>query len=219
MKKDPPAIPTIRVAIVDDHPIVRAGLAALIRDEHDLSVCGEAASRDEALALVADAQPDVMLVDLSLGDASGLDVVRELAATLRIVVVTVHRDPIRAERALAAGALGYVHKSDAANDVVRAIRRAHAGRSWVSRSLLRPVENEPTGSANASPSRMDSLSARELEVFERIGQGMSTQQIGAALGLSAKTVQTYRDRLKVKLGCKTGPELAVRAARWDDASA
>lgn len=206
-----------RVAIVDDHPVVRAGLAALIRDEPDLQICGEAATPDEAVALAARAHPHVMLVDISLGEASGLDIIRRLAGSgLEFVVVSVHDDPTWVERTIAAGALGYVHKSDAAQDVVRAIRRARSGRAWISSSISAALSKRDGGArvTGSSASPIDALSDREIEVFERIGRGLSTRQIAAALGVSPKTVQTYREHIKTKLGCATSAELAVRAARW-----
>lgn len=205
--------PVIRVAIVDDHPIVRAGLAALLKDEPDLCVCGEGATPLEAAALAIDVHPDVMLVDISLGIESGMDVIRLLGDRLAIVVVSIHRDSMWVERSLAAGAKGYVHKSDAAQDVVCAIRSVHGGERWVSPSI---AEGDPEllGVPAAIQAGIATLSARELEVLERIGRGLSTREIASALGLSPKTVQTYREHLKDKLNCRTGAELATRAASW-----
>ncbi|MBP8310209.1 MAG: response regulator transcription factor [Burkholderiaceae bacterium] len=208
---------THRIVIVDDHPIVRAGLTALIGAEADLEVCGHAADPAEALRVVELSRPDLVLVDLSLGDASGLDLVKRLAERqLATLVVSVHKDPIWAERSLAAGARGYVHKGEASNDVVSAIRSVIAGRAWVSPSisvlLLGRRVGVPVRDQSAHP--VELLSNRELEVFERIGQGLSTRQIGEALGLSRKTVQTHRERIKAKLSLGTAAELAAQAARW-----
>lgn len=210
----------IRVAIVDDHAIVRAGLAALVRDEPELCVCGEAATPDDAVKLAQAANPDVMLVDLSLGEASGLDLIRRLnGQAVRVLVVSVHKDPTWAERSLASGARGYVHKGDAAQDMVRAIHCVHGGQTWVSPSMVMAVAAGSQRHSDGRPisSRVEALSDRELEVCERIGKGLSTRQIGDALGLSPKTVQTYREHLKIKLGCDTSAELAARAARWCEA--
>ena len=190
---------THRIVIVDDHPIVRAGLTALIGAEADLEVCGHAADPAEALRVVELSRPDLVLVDLSLGDASGLDLVKRLAERqLATLVVSVHKDPIWAERSLAAGARGYVHKGEASNDVVSAIRSVIAGRAWVSPSisalLLGRRVGVPVRDQSAHP--VELLSNRE------------------ALGLSRKTVQTHRERIKAKLLLGTAAELAAQAARW-----
>ena len=206
-----------RVVIVDDHPIVRAGLAALIDAEPDLEVCGFAEDGREALGVVERARPDLVLVDLSLGGTSGLDLIKRLVERpVKVLVVSMHDELTWTERALAAGALGYVHKSEATRDIVQAVRRVMTGRPYVSEATSERMLQRLVGTATRerSESPIESLSDRELEIFERIGQGLSTLEISEALGLSPKTVQTYRQRVKEKLGLETAAELSSQATRW-----
>jgi len=212
-----PGVPRCRVVIVDDHPIVRAGLAALIEAEPGLEVCGQAEEAREALRVVDQVRPDLVLVDLSLKGTSGLDLIKQLAdRPVRTLVVSIHDETTWTERALAAGALGYVHKSEATRDIVEAIRRVMSGRSYVSPSISERMLQRMGGQASRErdDSSIDTLSDRELEIFERIGRGMTTQQIGEVLCLSPKTVQTYRQRIKEKLGLDTAAELSSEATRW-----
>lgn len=205
-----------RVLIVDDHPIVREGLASLVGAEPDLEVCGQAESAREALATVEREAPDLVLVDLSLEGTSGLELLKRLAdRSVPALVVSMQDDPTWAERALAAGALGYVHKSAATREVVRAIRAVTSGRLWVSDSVSEQLLRRRFAGARASEEdAVSSLSDRELEVFVRIGKGMTTREIGVELFLSPKTIQTYRERIKEKLGLATAAELSAEAARW-----
>jgi DNA-binding NarL/FixJ family response regulator len=212
-----PKTPLCRVVIVDDHPIVRAGLAALIDAEADLEVCGQAEDAPEARRLVERERPDLVLVDLSLGGASGLELIRELVARpVRVLVVSMHDEITWTERALAAGALGYVQKSEATKNIVAAIRRVMTGRTYVSEAASERLMQRMVGGATRDrfDTPVDRLSDRELEIFDRIGRGMTTQQIGESLFLSPKTVQTYRQRIKEKLGLETAAELSTQATRW-----
>jgi len=212
-----PGAPRCRVVIVDDHPIVRAGLAALIAAEPDLEVCGHAEEAREALRVVEQVRPDLVLVDLSLKGTSGLELIKQLSdRTVRTLVVSIHDEATWTERALAAGALGYVHKSEATRDIVEGIRRVMSGRPYVSPSISERMLQRVGGQASRerTDSSIDTLSDRELEIFERIGRGMTTQQIGDLLCLSPKTVQTYRQRIKEKLGLETAAELSTEATRW-----
>lgn len=212
-----PAAAQCRVVIVDDHPIVRAGLAALIDAEPDLRVCGHAEDAREALRVIDEVHPDLVVVDLSLKGTSGLELIKQLAdRPLKSLVVSMHDDATWTERALSAGALGYVHKSEATRDIVEAIRRVMSGRRHVSESISQKMLQRLAGSDSRKPlgSSIDTLSDRELEIFDRIGRGMTTQQIGEALCLSPKTVQTYRQRIKEKLGLETAAELSSEATRW-----
>jgi DNA-binding NarL/FixJ family response regulator len=202
---------------VDDHPIVVAGLAALIDSESDLEVCGHAATALEALRAIDSVKPDLVLVDLSLGASSGLTLLGQLAQRgVATLVVTMHDDPTWAERALAAGALGFVHKSEATRDVVSAVRRVRSGRLWVSERLSEQLLRRRHGppSREGDTSAVSTLSDRELEVFIRIGRGLTTKRIGEELHLSPKTVQTYRLRIKEKLGLSSAAELSSEATRW-----
>lgn len=206
-----------RVVLVDDHPVVRAGLASLIEAENDLEVCGEAADLDEALAVVEREQPDLVVVDLSLRSSSGLDLIRRLAEReTKTLVASMHDEATYAERALAAGALGYVHKGEATREIVQAIRRVMAGRVYLSESVSEKVVTRAIGAGRRKEpaAAEERLSDRELEIFERIGQGRTTVEIGETLRISAKTVQTYRQRIKEKLGLGTAAELSTEATRW-----
>lgn len=205
-----------RIVLVDDHPVVRMGLSMLIDAEPDLAVCGHAEDVDEALRVVAAQSPDLVLVDLSLRGSSGLDLVKDLArAGHRTLVVSMHEAPTWAERALAAGARGYVLKSEAGRVVVQAIRKVRAGRVFLSESIADALlEHRVAGAADDPARRIAALTDRELEVLSRIGAGLTTQQIGAELQLSPKTVQTYRERIKRKLALDSAAALSREATRW-----
>ncbi len=205
-----------RVAVVDDHPVVRMGLAMLIDAEPDLAVCGQAEDVDSAMQLVAAQSPDLVLVDLSLRNSSGLELLKELVRDgRRALVVSMHESPTWAERALAAGARGYVLKSEAGRVVVQAIRKVRAGRVFVSESIADALlEHRVAGAADDPARRIAALTDRELEVLARIGEGRTTQQIGAELQLSPKTVQTYRERIKRKLALDSAAALSREATRW-----
>lgn len=206
-----------RVLIVDDHPIVRTGLAMLIDAEPDLRSCGQAEDYDGALHALARDPPDLVLVDLSLRGSSGLDLVKEVVRRgFRAIVVSMQEAPIWAERAFAAGARGYVQKSEAGRNVVHAIRKVRAGRMYLSESISGALLAQRVGGvASADPNRrIASLTDREIEVLARIGNGLTTRQIGAELRLSPKTVQTYRERIKRKLALGSAAELSREAARW-----
>jgi DNA-binding NarL/FixJ family response regulator len=207
-----------RVLIVDDHPIVRTGLAALIDAEADMQVCAQAEDYDGALAAIDREAPDLVVIDLYLRESSGLDLLKEVARReIRAIVVSMQDATTWAERALAAGARGYVHKSDAGRNVVQAIRRVQAGRLFVSESLSevlleRRVAAPPIERSQARA--VAELTDREIDVLMRIGSGLTTQQISAELHISAKTVQTYRERIKRKLGVGSAAGLSHEATRW-----
>lgn len=206
-----------RIVIVDDHPIVRAGLAALIAAEPDMVVIGQAENALQARQSVEVENPDLVLVDLSLGGSSGLDLVKELVQrSCRVLVVSMHDEVTWTERSLGAGALGFVHKSEATKNIVLAIRRVMSGRPYLSEAASeRILERLVGGGARERPSSpVERLSDRELEIFDRIGRGLTTQEIGDSLCLSPKTVQTYRQRIKEKLGLETAAELSTEATRW-----
>jgi DNA-binding NarL/FixJ family response regulator len=206
-----------RVLIVDDHPLVRMGLAALIDAEPDLAVCGQAEDFDGALQAIAHERPDLVLIDLSLRGSSGLELLKEVSRqALRAIVVSMHEAPTWAERALAAGARGYVQKSEAGRNVVHAIRRVRAGRIYVSESISELLLERRLGAATSEDpqQRIATLTDRELEVLLRIGNGLTTQQIGSELRVSPKTVQTYRERIKRKLALDSAAELSTEATRW-----
>lgn len=202
---------------MDDHPIVRAGLAALINAESDLSVCGEAGDLEEAVAVVERESPHLVIVDLSLKGSSGFDLIRHLVEReTKVLVASMHDEATYAERALGMGALGFVHKGEATREIVHAIRRVMSGRTFVGESISEKLVQRMVGAGakreGTSPELR--LSVRELEIFQRIGEGRTTQEISEVLRLSAKTVQTYRQRIKEKLGLQTAAELSTEATRW-----
>jgi DNA-binding NarL/FixJ family response regulator len=206
-----------RVLIVDDHPIVRTGLAMLIDAEPDMCSCGQAEDYDGALQALARDPPDLVLIDLALRGSSGLELVKEVARRgFRTIVVSMQEAPIWAERAFAAGARGYVQKSEAGRNVVRAIRKVRAGRMYLSESISEaPLARRVGGAAGEDPNRrFATLTDREVDVLVRIGNGLTTRQIGVELRLSPKTVQTYRERIKRKLALDSAATLAREAARW-----
>ncbi len=206
-----------RILIVDDHPVVRAGLASLIDAEPDLEVCGQCSDAASALDAVGRVRPDLVLVDLSLGESSGLELLKALEQREFVtLVVSMHADLIWVERALRAGARGYVHKGGATRDVVTAIHHVRGGGMWVSESMSEQLLERRLSPGTHAPDEapVTALSDRELEVFLGIGNALTTQQIAEQLHISPKTVQTYRQRIKMKLGLSTAAELTTQATRW-----
>jgi DNA-binding NarL/FixJ family response regulator len=207
-----------RILIVDDHPLFREGLRQLINHEPDLKVCGEFPDAESAREGVAELKPDLAIVDISLGGANGIDLIKSLKADheeLPVLVVSMHDESLYAERALRAGALGYVMKHEPAKTVKLAIRKALKGEVFLSErmssSMLSRVvrgKNEPA----ASP--IDTLSDRELEVFQMLGQGKSVRQIAEDLGLSIPTINSFRNRIKEKLHLKSSTEVMLHAIQW-----
>lgn len=207
-----------RVLIVDDHPIVREGLRALISQQPDLEVCGEAEGATDAMEKLRSTEPDIAVIDISLKDGDGLELIRQIRQSespVRILVSSMHDEGLYARRSLRAGALGYVSKENAARQIVDAIRRVLEGKIYLSEKLsdqlltqLLRLENDPDYRS------VESLSDRELEVFRCIGQGQTTREIAARLTLSVKTVETYRQRIREKLALRNGAELARRASQW-----
>ena len=209
----------VRILIVDDHPVVRAGLRQLITDEPDFKVCGEAANMHEAVRMVKETTPDLTIVDLSLPDGSGLGLIRRmhtLAPAVRVLVASMHDESVYAERALRAGAMGYINKQEAAENVINAIRRILAGKLYLSPQMTdQLVMQRIAGTAqNPDNSPLSSLSDREVEVFELIGHGLSTAQIAKKLSLSVKTIETHRAHIKKKLNLQSANELTIRAVQW-----
>lgn len=210
--------PHWRILIVDDHPIVRMGLAALIDAEPDLGVCGQTEDFHGALRAIDESAPDLVLIDLSLRESSGLELLKETTRRgIKAIVVSMHESPTWAERALAAGARGYVQKSEAGRNVVQAIRKVRAGRLYLSESISEALLERRLsgGSIELETERaVATLTDRELEVMLRIGNGLTTQQISQELHVSPKTVQTYRERIKRKLALDSAAELSSEATRW-----
>lgn len=209
---------TTRVYLVDDHPLVRESLASLIQRQPDLSVCGEADNPASALSGIAAAQPDVAIVDLSLGERTGLDLIRDLKTAhprVAVLVLSMHDEQLYAERALRAGARGYIMKREATRNVILAIRRVREGKIVVSEAVAESLAARLVGGVSGGPdSPVASLSDRELEVFRLVGEGRTTRQIADTLHLSVKTVQAYYARIKEKLGAGSANEMLREAIRW-----
>jgi two-component system, NarL family, invasion response regulator UvrY len=199
----------IRIAIADDHAIVRRGLKQIISEMNDLRVTGEAASADELLTLIRSARFDVVVLDLTLGQRSGIDLLKQVKSefpSLPILILSMHSEELFAVRALRAGASGYIQKEEAPDELVTAIRRIAAGRTYVSAAMSeRLAEELSRGTAPSLPH--ERLSDRELEVFRLLGQGNSVSEIAAALNLSVKTVSTHRTRIMEKTGFRNNAEI------------
>jgi len=208
-----------RILIVDDHPAVREALASRIGRQPDLEVCGEAADMSEALRLVADTQPDLAVVDISLKTGSGIDLIKRIKDrndNVRMLVWSMHSESLYAERALRAGALGYINKDQATDKIIDAIRRVLEGKVYLSNAMAEKMLHRAVGGGREEVTRspLDVLADRELEVFRLIGQGVKTAEIAERLHLSVKTVETYRDRIRQKLDLSDGTELAHYATKW-----
>jgi DNA-binding NarL/FixJ family response regulator len=210
----------IRVFLIDDHPIVRHGFAQLLSTEPDLEVCGQAADSRAALETIAAAAPGVVILDVSLGSASGIDLIGELKQRqprAAVLVVSMHDEQLYAERALRAGAAGYVMKHEATDAIVRAIRTVAAGGVFVSEAMsARLLRRWAGGAAPGDGSPLAALSNRELHVLELIGRGLGTRAIADQLHVSVKTVESYRARLKDKMNLRSGIELTRFAVHWTD---
>ena len=208
-----------RILIVDDHPAVREALASRIGRQPDLEVCGEAADMSEALGLVADTQPDLAVVDISLKTGNGIDLIKRIKDrndSVRMLVWSMHSESLYAERALRAGALGYINKDQATDKIIDAIRRVLEGKVYLSNAMAEKMLHRAVGGGREEVTRspLDVLADRELEVFRLIGQGVKTAEIAERLHLSVKTVETYRDRIRQKLDLSDGTELAHYATKW-----
>ena len=209
----------LRIVIVDDHPIVRKGLTELINHEPDMTVCGESDSADGGLKRIRVDHPEIAIVDLSLGMASGLQLVKTLNASLpdvRVLILSMHDETLHAERALAAGASGYIMKHEAMHNLITAIRCVASGKTYVSPQMSERIVARVTGrrTAPAEPAPFERLTDREREVFALIGRGLATRAIARQLDLSVKTIETYQARIKEKLGLTDGHELTRAAVSW-----
>ena len=208
----------LRVLIVDDHPIVRHGLRQLISQEPDLEVSGEAERPSEALKAIASLKPHVAIVDLSLREGSGLELIKDIKVRhpkLAVLVLSMHDESIYGERVLRAGARGYITKAEASENLLTAIRRVLAGEIYLSEKMAaRMLHKLAAGPGVTDSSPVGVLSDRELEVFQLIGQGLRTRQIAERLQLSVKTIETYRENIKWKLKLEDAAELLQHAIRW-----
>lgn len=209
--------PTVRILIVDDHPVVRLGLSRLLSDEDDFEICGEAASGRETLQAVEELRPDLVLVDISLKDFNGLELIKQLRArypSLRMLVSSMHDEFLFAERALHAGASGYVNKVQAIDNIVSAVRQVLAGNVYVSPRMTQRILKSARRGAADLQSAVAELSDRELEIFSLLGEGRTTREIASRLNLSIKTVESHRENIKHKLSLHNNNELIKRAVEW-----
>lgn len=213
-----PTITETRVLIVDDHPFMRRGLAQTINDQPGLEVCGEAGSKAEALALMETQNPHLAVVDISLGSDNGVELIESIKAkwpATKILVSSMHDETLFAERALRAGALGYVNKGEPPDVFIAAVLRVSTGQIYLSERMTnRMLDHVRTDKIEVSRSPIETLSNRELEVFEMIGKGLATKQIAARLGLSPKTIETYREHIKQKMNLSNATELTRNAVQW-----
>lgn len=207
-----------RIVIVDDHPLVREGLCGLLASQTDFVVCGEASGAAEARRVVAETKPDVAIIDLTLADGSGLELVKEFKARygdVKLLVLSMHDESLYAERVLRAGAVGYVSKHEASRTIVQAVRTILSGKLYLSPNMTELVVQRAFVSG-ADPARtpVERLTEREREVFELIGQGLGSRQIAVKLGISPKTIETHREHIKEKLELATSTELTKYAVQW-----
>ena len=208
-----------RVLIVDDHPAVREGLAFKIGRQPDLEVCGQAADVSDALCLLDDTQPDIAVVDISHKTGNGIDLIKRIKDRndhVRILVWSMHSESLYAERALRAGAMGYVNKDQATEETIKAIRRLLEGEVYLCEATSQRILRRAVGGVREEIMRspVDALADRELEVFRLIGQGVKTAKIAQRLHLSVSTVETYRERIRQKLHLSDGTKLAHYATQW-----
>jgi DNA-binding NarL/FixJ family response regulator len=207
------------VLIVEDHSIVRMGLSTLISQLDDISLCSEAESGEEALEFLKKNKPDIVIVDISLRDMNGIDLIKyikRINADIPILVLSVFDETFYAERAFAAGAIGYIMKQEASEVIIKAIRTVLSNEIYASDRIKDRLLKKAIGKGNAvDDSAISTLTDRELQVFELIGQGNETREIAEKLRLSIKTVDTYREHIKDKLNLKNATELIQHASQWE----
>jgi DNA-binding NarL/FixJ family response regulator len=209
-----------RIFIVDDHPLVREWLTNLINQQPDLAVCGESESAPQALQAILASKPQVAIVDISLKDSSGIELIKSLKQSqpeVAVLVLSMHEESFYAERVLRAGARGYIMKRETTKKVIDAIRRVLEGKLYVSDTVAETLTTRlVAGKPLASQSPVEQLSDRELEVFELLGQGLGTRQIAEMLRVSVKTIQAYCARMKEKLNLSSATQLLREAIRWNE---
>jgi DNA-binding NarL/FixJ family response regulator len=208
-----------RIVIVDDHPVLRQGLARLIESKEGFTVCGEASKADEAIVLIRNLKPGLVIADIGLPGASGIELTKNIRAEfpkLPVLILSMHEESLYASRALRAGALGYIVKQDAVENIASALREVLAGRRYISPIITRDLIEIADGSGAGADSQntIGGLSDRELEIFELIGKGHEVRDISKALGLSPKTVETHRTNIKEKLKLKNARQVARVAVQW-----
>ncbi len=206
----------VKVAIVDDHPLVREGLAARISAQPDMEVCGEAADIESALELVLTRRPHLVLVDIALRDGHGIDLIKRIAAagvSTRMLVVSAYDESFFAERVLRAGALGYINKQELQGKVLDAIRTVLRGERYLSLAMAQRLIAQAIGS-RVVQGEAEMLTDRELQIFQLIGRGKSTREIARDLCVSVHTIDSHREHIRAKLDLRSGTELIQRAVQW-----
>jgi DNA-binding NarL/FixJ family response regulator len=206
-----------KVLLVDDHPLVRRGLADLLGRESDLEICGQACDVSEAIQEIERTTPDLVIIDLTLKGGHGIDLIEKIRARdeqIRMLVSSMHDEMLFAERVLRAGAMGYVTKQESPETLVSAIRQVLRGEVYLSPRMTSRLLHRVAAGAPPQENPIQTLSNREIEVFEMIGQGLTTLQIARRLELSPKTIETHREKLKQKLNLKNSAELNRRAVQW-----
>ncbi len=207
-----------RIMIVDDHPIVREGYVHLIQRRNDLQVCAQAGGKVEAIQQIRNSSPHLIIVDISLSDGSGLELIKDVKSQfpqIKLLAVSMHDESLFAERCIRAGAQGFVNKQQAPEQLIKAIDRVLSGKIFLSQEITERMISRSIGAMeDQTLSPIEKLSDRELEVFEQIGQGETTRQIACKLNLSAKTIETYRENIKHKLNLSNATELTRHAIQW-----
>lgn len=206
-----------KILIVDDHPLVREGLALRISLHSDLEVCGEADNEDTALALAKETAPDLVLVDISLKSGHGIELIKRVRAldpAIRILVVSGYQESLYAERAFRAGALGYLNKQESNEKMIEAIRTVLAGERFLSPEISRRLVEQALGASDVIKTPIERLTDRELEIFRMIGEGLTTSAIAERLFLSTHTIDTHRENIKRKLAVSNAAELSRTAMQW-----
>jgi DNA-binding NarL/FixJ family response regulator len=207
-----------QILIVDDHPVVRDGLTTIINHEPDMNVCGEADDACQALKTITELKPDVVVVDISLKNSDGIDLTKSITTVhpkLSVIILSVHDESIYAERALLAGAQGYLMKDVVSENIIKAIRTILSGEIYVSNTISKKFLHQiASDNAGTTKTPIESLSDREFEIFRLIGEGYKASQIAEQLHLSTKTIETYRSRMKDKLNLSNAAELLQYAIKW-----
>jgi DNA-binding NarL/FixJ family response regulator len=207
----------MRILLVEDHPLMRQAVKETIEQERDLVVCGEAGDDATAMQLVKTTQPHLILLDLSLGESSGMELIKWMVKTdaaARILVLSMHEESLYAERAIRAGARGYLSKRASPETIITAVRAVLNGEIYLNPNIVGRILQRLAGGPQDKNPDVDQLSDREIETFELIGTGLGSRDIAERLCVSVKTIEAYRQRIKEKLGISTGPELARRAVEW-----
>ena len=211
------SIAPAKILIVDDHPLMREALHLTLASEQDMSVVGEATDETQAFDLAMSLQPDLALVDISLENGNGIELVKQIRSKMpdiKILVISTYPESMYAERAIRAGAMGYINKQNSKEDVLHAMRTILSGDRYIDEEIAKRLEGQARTRKQAPNSPIDLLSNRELEVFQLLGRGLTGSAVAEQIGVSVHTVDSYRARLKTKLGLTNGTELQREAVRW-----